>query len=49
MYRLAVAQLDHTAERMQLQENIWFRLRSPQRAHIVSFPAPRCLQRPGFA
>jgi glutamate dehydrogenase (NAD(P)+) len=41
MYRLALAQLDHTAERMQLQENIWSRLRSPQRAHIVSFPFRR--------
>jgi len=41
MYRLALAQLDHTAERMQLQENIWCRLRSPQRAHIVSFPFRR--------
>jgi glutamate dehydrogenase (NAD(P)+) len=41
MYRLAVAQLDQTAERMHLQENIWLRLRSPQRAHIVSFPFRR--------
>lgn len=41
MYRLAVAQLDRTAERMGLQENIWLRLRSPQRAHIVSFPFRR--------
>jgi len=41
MYRLAVAQLDQTAERMQLHENIWLRLRSPQRAHIVSFPFRR--------
>lgn len=41
MYRLAVAQLDQAAERMQLQENIWLRLRSPQRAHIVSFPFRR--------
>ncbi len=40
-YRLAVAQLDRAAERMQLQENIWARLRSPQRAHIVSFPFRR--------
>jgi len=38
MYRLAVAQLDATAERMGLQENIWKRLRTPQRAHVVSFP-----------
>jgi glutamate dehydrogenase (NAD(P)+) len=38
MYRLAVAQLDATAERMGLQENIWHRLRTPQRAHVVSFP-----------
>jgi glutamate dehydrogenase (NAD(P)+) len=40
-YRLAVDQLDRTAERMNLQENIWVRLRSPQRAHIVSFPFRR--------
>ena len=38
MYRLAVAQLDATAERMGLEENIWERLRTPQRAHVVSFP-----------
>jgi glutamate dehydrogenase (NAD(P)+) len=38
MYRLAVAQLDLTAKRMGLQENIWQRLRTPQRAHVVSFP-----------
>lgn len=38
MYRLAVAQLDLTAKRMGLQENIWHRLRTPQRAHVVSFP-----------
>jgi glutamate dehydrogenase (NAD(P)+) len=41
MYRLAVAQLDKTAELMGLQENIWHRLRSPQRAHVVSFPFRR--------
>jgi glutamate dehydrogenase (NAD(P)+) len=41
MYRLAVAQLDQTAERMQLDWNVWERLRTPQRAHIVSFPFRR--------
>jgi glutamate dehydrogenase (NAD(P)+) len=40
-YRLAIAQLDRTAERMNLQQNIWSRLRVPQRAHIVSFPFRR--------
>jgi glutamate dehydrogenase (NAD(P)+) len=40
-YRLAIAQLDQAATRMKLQENIWGRLRSPQRAHIVSFPFRR--------
>jgi glutamate dehydrogenase (NAD(P)+) len=38
MYRLAVAQLDRAAEAMHLDENIWSRLRTPQRAHVVSFP-----------
>jgi len=38
MYRLAVAQLDRAAETMHLDENIWSRLRTPQRAHVVSFP-----------
>jgi glutamate dehydrogenase (NAD(P)+) len=38
MYRLAVAQLDQTAERMHLDENIWERLRVPQRAYVVAFP-----------
>jgi glutamate dehydrogenase (NAD(P)+) len=38
MYRLAVAQLDQTAQQMGLQENLWTRLRTPQRAHVVSFP-----------
>ena len=38
MYRLAVAQLDRTAERMNLDTNIWERLRTPQRALVVSFP-----------
>jgi len=38
MYRLAVDQLDQTAVQMNLDENIWERLRSPQRAHVVSFP-----------
>ena len=41
MYRLAVAQLDQTAERMELDENIWERLRTPQRAYVVSFPFRR--------
>jgi len=41
MYRLAVDQLDQTAERMNLDPNIWERLRTPQRAHVVSFPFRR--------
>ncbi|MGE4608535.1 MAG: Glu/Leu/Phe/Val dehydrogenase, partial [Myxococcota bacterium] len=41
MYRLAVEQLDLTAERMNLDSNIWERLRTPQRAHVVSFPFRR--------
>ncbi len=41
MFRLAVAQLDRTAERMELDENVWERLRAPQRAHVVSFPFRR--------
>jgi glutamate dehydrogenase (NAD(P)+) len=41
MYRLAVAQLDQTAKLMGLQENLWSRLRTPQRAHVVSFPFRR--------
>ena len=41
MYRLAVAQLDRAAERMNLDWNVWERLRSPQRSHIVSFPFRR--------
>jgi len=41
MYQLALAQLDETARRMKLDENIWERLRSPQRAHVVSFPFRR--------
>lgn len=41
MYRLAVAQLDHAAAEMGLDENIWQRLRTPQRAHVVSFPFRR--------
>jgi glutamate dehydrogenase (NAD(P)+) len=41
MYRLAVAQLDETAERMGLDDNIWERLRTPQRALVVSFPFRR--------
>lgn len=41
MYRQAVAQLDAAARQMNLDENLWERLRSPQRAHIVSFPFRR--------
>ncbi|MCG8588837.1 MAG: Glu/Leu/Phe/Val dehydrogenase [Proteobacteria bacterium] len=41
MYRLAVAQLDRTAQQMDLDPNIWERLRMPQRAHVVSFPFRR--------
>jgi len=41
MYRLAVAQLDQTAALMKLDENIWERLRTPQRALVVSFPFRR--------
>ena len=41
MYRLAVGQLDATAERMGLDPNIWERLRTPQRAKVVSFPFRR--------
>ena len=38
MYELAVGQLDTAASLMGLQENIWHRLRTPQRAHMVSIP-----------
>jgi glutamate dehydrogenase (NAD(P)+) len=41
MYRLAVEQLDGAALRMGLDENVWERLRHPQRAQIVSFPFRR--------
>ena len=41
MYRLAVGQLDRTAEQMGLDVNIWERLRAPQRARVVSFPFRR--------
>jgi glutamate dehydrogenase (NAD(P)+) len=41
MYRLAVAQLDRTAALMELDDNIWERLRTPQRALVVSFPFRR--------
>ncbi len=41
MYRLAVAQLDRCAEQMGLDTNVWERLRTPQRAHVVSFPFRR--------
>jgi glutamate dehydrogenase (NAD(P)+) len=41
MYRLAVDQLDQTAEQMNLDPNIWQRLRTPQRALVTSFPFRR--------
>ncbi len=41
MYRLAVSQLDQTAAQIGLDENIWERLRTPQRALVVSFPVRR--------
>ena len=41
MYRMAVGQLDAAAARMGLDENVWERLRHPQRAHVVSFPFRR--------
>ena len=41
MYRLAVAQLDKTAALIELDDNIWERLRTPQRALVVSFPFRR--------
>ncbi len=41
MYQLAVSQLDQTAEVMDLDANIWERLRTPQRAYVVSFPFRR--------
>jgi len=41
MYRLAVNQLDQTAEQMNLDPNIWERLRTPQRALVTSFPFRR--------
>ncbi len=41
MHRLAVAQLDLAAKQMELDENIWERLRTPQRALVVSFPFRR--------
>jgi glutamate dehydrogenase (NAD(P)+) len=41
MYSLAVGQLDRAAERMALDPNIWERLRTPQRALVVSFPFRR--------
>ena len=41
MYRLALAQLDQTAERIHLDENLWERLRTPQRAYVISFPFRR--------
>ena len=41
MYRLAVSQLDRCAEQMGLDPNVWERLRTPQRAHVVSFPFRR--------
>ncbi|NNL84255.1 MAG: Glu/Leu/Phe/Val dehydrogenase, partial [Myxococcales bacterium] len=41
MYRMAVAQLDNTAQHMGLDANVWERLRTPQRAQVVSFPFRR--------
>jgi glutamate dehydrogenase (NAD(P)+) len=41
MYRQAVAQLDAAARAMGLDQNLWELLRSPQRAHVVSFPFRR--------
>ena len=41
MYRLALAQLDQAAEIMGLDENLWERIRVPQRSHVVSFPFRR--------
>ncbi len=41
MYRLAVEQLDRTAALMGLDPNVWERLRTPQRALVVSFPFRR--------
>jgi glutamate dehydrogenase (NAD(P)+) len=41
MYRLAVAQLDQAAKLMNLDENIWGHLRTPQRSLVVSFPFRR--------
>ncbi len=41
MYREAVAQFDRVAEVMHLDENIRERLRTPQRALIVTFPFRR--------
>jgi glutamate dehydrogenase (NAD(P)+) len=41
MYRLAVGQLDRAATYMGLDDNIWERLRTPQRALVVSFPFRR--------
>src|SRR5262249_59539239 len=37
----AAGQLDQTAKIMGRQENLWHRLRTPQRAHVVSFPFRR--------
>ena len=41
MYALAVAQFDRAAQIMGLDENLWERLRVPQRAHVVTFPFRR--------
>ena len=41
MYELAVGQLDAAAQMMGLQQNIWHRLRTPQRAFMVSLPFRR--------
>ena len=41
MYREAVAQFDRVAEIMNLDTNVWERLRYPQRSLVVTFPYRR--------
>jgi len=41
MYREAVAQFDRVAEIMNLDSNVWERLRYPQRSLVVTFPYRR--------
>lgn len=41
MYREAVAQFDRVAEIMNLDSNVWQRLRYPQRSLVVTFPYRR--------